>query len=322
MTTVDAATGTTADPQAPTAGAVTTAQVVAAQVVADTRRRLGRYGVWLAAGTLLAAPVAVQRRQFDRIERLGYGSLWGAGPPAGGPGSGREAFAQHGLILAATERIIVGTGIANVSVREPAAMHTGAATLAEAYPDRFVLGLGGQQGSRPLTALGDYLRAVDDVAAWLLPTPRYPRVLAALGPRAHRLARDHADGVHPFLQPVAHTAAARAAVGPDRLVIPHQAVLLEADPATARGRLRAVFNAGARSPRTPGTTGASATATRTCPADAATGWSTTSSRGETRPPCRRGWPPTWPPAPTTCSCTRSPQTCRPRSTSSNGWPRC
>ncbi len=81
MTTVDAATGTTADPQAPTAGVVTTAQVVA-----DTRRRLGRYGVWLAAGTLLAAPVAVQRRQFDRIERLGYGSLWGAEPPAGGPG--------------------------------------------------------------------------------------------------------------------------------------------------------------------------------------------------------------------------------------------
>lgn len=240
MTTMDVGTATTAGTQAATVGAVS-----AARVVAETRRRLGRYGVWLAAATLLATPVAVQRRQFDRIERLGYGSLWGAEPPAGAPTGGREAFTQHALMLAATERIVVGTGIANVTVREPATMHTGAATLAEAYPDRFVLGLGGQQGSRPLTALGDYLRAVDDVAAWLLPAPRYPRVLAALGPRAHRLARDHADGVHPFLQPVAHTAAARAAVGPDRLVIPHQAVMLEADPATARGRLRAIFNAGA-----------------------------------------------------------------------------
>ncbi|SQD97360.1 conserved hypothetical protein [Parafrankia sp. Ea1.12] len=214
--------------------------------VAETRRQLGRFGVWVAPFSLLETSVAVQRAQFARIEHLGYGSLWSGETPPGAPTGGREAFTQHGLMLAATERIVVGTGIANISTRTAGAMHTGAATLAEAYPGRFVLGLGGQSGDRPLTRLREYLDAMDQAARALaqLPAPAYPRVLAALGPRAHRLASDRANGVHPFLQPVAHTAAARAAVGPDRLVIPHQAVVLDTDADTARARLRAVFALG------------------------------------------------------------------------------
>ncbi|MFC6932178.1 hypothetical protein ACFQHO_18785 [Actinomadura yumaensis] len=46
-----------------------------------TRRRLGSFGVWLMPVTLHATPVAVQREQFARIERLGYGSLWSGEPP-------------------------------------------------------------------------------------------------------------------------------------------------------------------------------------------------------------------------------------------------
>ncbi|OHV31361.1 LLM class F420-dependent oxidoreductase [Pseudofrankia sp. EUN1h] len=222
-------------------------------MVSETRRRLGRFGVWVAPFTLLGTSAAVQRTQFARIERLGYGSLWSGETPPVAPVSGREAFAQHGLMLAATERIVVGTGIANISVRAATAMHTGAATLAEAYPGRFTLGLGGQSGERPLTHLRAYLDSMDETARRLtqLPAPVYPRVLAALGPRAHQLARERADGVHPFLQPVAHTAAARAAVGPDLLVIPHQGVLLETDGETARARLRAILDLGAGAPESP-----------------------------------------------------------------------
>lgn len=221
--------------------------------VSETRRRLGRFGVWVAPFTLLETPVAVQRSQFARIERLGYGSLWSGETPPGASAGGREVFTQHGLMLAATERIVVGTGIANISSRAAVAMHTGAATLAEAYPGRFVLGLGGHAGERPLTQLREYLDAMDQAARTLtrLPAPAYPRVLAALGPRAHHLAVDRADGVHPFLQPVAHTAAARAAVGPDRLFITHQAVLLDTDADTARSRLRAVLAMGAGAPLSP-----------------------------------------------------------------------
>jgi probable F420-dependent oxidoreductase len=219
--------------------------------VEEIRRRWGRFGVWIAPATLLATPSIVQRKEFARIEALGYGSLWSGEPPATSPIGGREAFVQHGLMLAATDRIVVGTGIANIGMRHPAAMHGGAATLAEAYPDRFVLGLGGQSGDRPLTQLREYLDAMDTAAARLLPDVRYPRVLAALGPKAHQLARDRAEGVHPFLQPVAHTAIARAAVGPDALVIPHQAVVLDTDASSARGRLRALFGLGRSDVETP-----------------------------------------------------------------------
>jgi probable F420-dependent oxidoreductase len=61
-----------------------------------------------------------------------------------------------------------------------------------------------------------------------------PRVLAALGPKMLDLARDRGDGAHPYLVPPAHTALARAALGPDKLLIPEQAVLLETDPVEAR----------------------------------------------------------------------------------------
>lgn len=211
--------------------------------VAETRRRLGRFGVWIPPAVLLATPVAVQRREFARIERLGYGSLWSGEPPSTSPAGGRDALVQHALMLAATERIVVGTGVANIGMRDPVAMHTGAATLAEAYPGRFILGLGGQSGDRPLSRLRDYLDAMDAAAERLLPDAHYPRVLAALGPKAHRLARERAHGVHPFLQPVAHTANARAAIGPDGLLIPHQVVVLDTDGESTRRRFRTMLGA-------------------------------------------------------------------------------
>jgi len=61
-----------------------------------------------------------------------------------------------------------------------------------------------------------------------------PRVLAALRPRMLALARDRADGAHPYFVPVEHTPRAREALGPDKLLIPEQAVVLETDPAQAR----------------------------------------------------------------------------------------
>ncbi|MEV7908348.1 TIGR03620 family F420-dependent LLM class oxidoreductase [Streptomyces anulatus] len=219
--------------------------------VEEIRQRLGRFGVWLAPATLLATPISVQREQFGRIERLGYGSLWSGEVPANSSADGREAFAQHGVMLAATDRIVVGTGIANIRLRDPVAMHGGAATLAEAYPGRFVLGLGGHGGDRPLSLLRDYLDAMDAVAARRPSEIRYPRVIAALGPSAHRLAGERTDGVHPFLQPVGHTETARAALGPDKLLIPHQMVMLETDAARARGQVRATLFSTYRNVETP-----------------------------------------------------------------------
>lgn len=46
------------------------------------------------------------------------------------------------VLLAATKRMVFGTGIANIWARQPQTMHAAAAFLAQAYPGRFVLGLG------------------------------------------------------------------------------------------------------------------------------------------------------------------------------------
>ncbi|MEV0383442.1 TIGR03620 family F420-dependent LLM class oxidoreductase [Nonomuraea sp. NPDC050643] len=219
--------------------------------VEETRGALGGFGVWIAPMTLLGTPVPVQREQFARIERLGYRSLWTGEPPAASPVGGREMFAQLSVVLGATERLIAGAGIANAGVRHPVAMHTAAATLAEAHPGRLVLGLGGHPGERPLAGLRDYLDAMDEAASRLLPGIRYPRVLAALGPKAHRLAAERADGVHPFLQPVEHTEIAREALGPGPLLVPHQALVLEPDPGAARERMRGLLRAGQRNVETP-----------------------------------------------------------------------
>lgn len=217
--------------------------------VERTRERLGRVGVWLAPPTLRVAPADAERRAASRIEALGYGSLW-SGEAIGG----KEAFAHHGILLAATRSLMIGTGIANLWARHGAAMHAGAATLAEAYPGRFILGVGvshphlaeraGHDYGRPLQRMRDYLDQMDAATDGSpRPPEAFPRVLAALRPRMLELSRERADGAHPFLVPVEHTSRARQVLGPGKLLVPHQAVVLEADPARARAIARANFGA-------------------------------------------------------------------------------
>lgn len=218
-----------------------------------TRRALGRVGVWLIDVLMeRATSVRVEREQVARIEEMGYGSFWfheGIG--------GRDALAHAAVLLAATRRIVVGTGIANIGARHPAALHGGAATLAEAFPGRFVLGIGAGWGPRPRTRLAAYLDGMDadHVEGPVAGLPRidvpYPRVLAALGPRMLEVARDRADGAHPFSAPLEHTAVARRALGPEKLLIPEQTISFDADPAKARAAAAAYVAWGLRIPGSP-----------------------------------------------------------------------
>ncbi len=207
-------------------------------VVTSTRARLGPTGVWL--GALLGVSAEVERHAARRLEELGFGSLF-VGERIGG----KEAMAHQAVLLGATDRIMTGTGIANVWSRHPAAMQGGAETLGDAFPGRFVLGLGvshavmvdnsGQTYEKPLTHMTRYL---DEMAAGAdsRPSlaPAVPHVLAALRPRMLELARERTDGAHPYFVPPSHTPRAREMLGPDKLLIPEQAVVLERDPATAR----------------------------------------------------------------------------------------
>jgi probable F420-dependent oxidoreductase len=216
--------------------------MVSAEVIEAVRRRLGPVGVWLAS--LRPEPASAEREAARRVESLGYGSLW-AGEVIGG----KEAFAHQAVLLSATERIVTGTGIANVWARHPATMEAGAATLGDAYPGRFVLGLGvshapiversGQVYSKPLTKMRQYLDGMDaarqSVPAAEIPVPR---VLAALRPNMLGLARDRADGAHPYFVPPSHTPAAREVLGPGKLLVPEQAVVVASDAGEARRRAR------------------------------------------------------------------------------------
>ncbi|MER7009050.1 TIGR03620 family F420-dependent LLM class oxidoreductase [Dactylosporangium sp. NPDC000555] len=209
------------------------------QTVTDARQALGPTGVWL--GALAREPAANQRAAVARIEQLGYGSLWE------GEGVGRnDIFAQEAVWLGATSRIVAGAGIANIWARHPATARAAAAALADAWPGRFVLGLGvshapmvdrtGQTYQRPLERMREYLDGMDGAPD--APPATAPRVLAALRPRMLTLARDRTDGAHTYFVPPEHTAQARAVLGPDRLLIPEQAVVVEASPAVARETAR------------------------------------------------------------------------------------
>lgn len=198
----------------------------------------GRIGVW--HGLFSRGPVQDVRAAAVEIEKLGYGTLW----LSEAPGT-KEPFAAAAVMLAATENIAVGTGIASIWARDATAAAAGSITLAEAFPGRFVLGLGVSHGpivsvrghdyAKPLGAMSAYLDGMD-AAERDLPAPARPapRLLAALRPKMLELARDKADGAHPYLVPPEHTALARSILGPDRLLVPEQAVVVESDPATAR----------------------------------------------------------------------------------------
>jgi probable F420-dependent oxidoreductase len=52
------------------------------------------------------------------------------------------------------------------------------------------------------------------------------------------LSKDRSAGAHPYFVPVEHTAYAREILGPDALLAPEQAVVLETDPDKAREAAR------------------------------------------------------------------------------------
>jgi probable F420-dependent oxidoreductase len=79
-----------------------------------------------------------------------------------------------------------------------------------------------------------YLDAIDAAPYGSVAPPSTSRVLAALGPKMLELAAKRADGAHPYNVTPEHTATARRVMGPEPLLCPEQAVVLETDPAKAR----------------------------------------------------------------------------------------
>jgi probable F420-dependent oxidoreductase len=99
-----------------------------------------------------------------------------------------------------------------------------------------------QPYGRPYSFMKDYLARMDEApykAHALDESP--PRVLAALGPKMLALARDAAQGAHPYFVPPEHSAIARETMGPGPLLAPEQMVLLNDDPTSARDLARSAM---------------------------------------------------------------------------------
>jgi probable F420-dependent oxidoreductase len=187
--------------------------------------RLGQLGIW--------------RRRHDgvegvaEIEALGYGTLWVGGSPS---------LEQVRPFLERSNAITVATGILNVWMHEPADVAARRAQLTRDFPGRFLLGIGvghpeaTAEYQSPLAKMSAFFDGLDAAPE---PVPEDHRVAAALGPKMLDLAGRRSLGTHTYFITPEHTRFARERVGPDTLVAPELAVVVEPDDETARAIARA-----------------------------------------------------------------------------------
>jgi probable F420-dependent oxidoreductase len=169
---------------------------------------------------------------LGEIEALGFGALWLGGSPS---------LTEARACLDATRTLTVVTGILNVWRHEPADVAAGHAELRSAFGERFLLGIGvGHPEStgdyeKPLTKMREFLDGLDAADP---PVPREERIAAALGPKMLELAAARSLGAHPYFTSVEHTRFARERIGPDALLAPEVAVVVDPDTERARAKAR------------------------------------------------------------------------------------
>ncbi|MGW0082386.1 LLM class F420-dependent oxidoreductase [Streptomyces sp. NPDC003393] len=198
---------------------------------AALKEKVGRYGVWSIG---LRSEDPTRRGEIAEaaaeLEELGYGAAW-----LGGSSAPHNAAP----LLEATSKLVVGTSIQSIWEYDAEACAAGLTELEASHPGRFVLGLGvshaklAEQYRRPYSAMVAYLDGLDAAGV-----PAARRVLAALGPRMLRLARDRAAGAVPYLVTPEHTARARDTLGEEPLLAPEFKVVLDEDPDRARETAR------------------------------------------------------------------------------------
>jgi probable F420-dependent oxidoreductase len=208
-------------------------------------------GVWYFTDAMSSGQAA---ETAARIESLGYSTLWLPDT------MGRDPFAHIAWLASQTATLQFATGIASIFHRHPGPMMQVANTLAEQTGGRFVLGLGVSHGpmvegvrgldySKPLSQMRDYLAAMDASMYMATPPAEKPlRLLAALGPKMLELSATAADGAHPYFTTPEHTAEAREAIGPDKLLCVEQKVILSTDADAARAAANTALNMYARLP--------------------------------------------------------------------------
>jgi probable F420-dependent oxidoreductase len=184
-----------------------------------TKLDLGSFGV-----LINVSADGAHRTEAAELEALGFGTIWL-------PGGQIDRLDRLAEIAAATRSARVGSAIIPAGVYEPGAVSQLYAELEASAPGRFVAGLGGPHGPRPIPALNDYLDRLDVPASRL--------ILAALGPRKLELARDRAAGAILLLVTPAYVRTARALLGDQATLVIDLIVVLDTHAGRARETARA-----------------------------------------------------------------------------------
>jgi probable F420-dependent oxidoreductase len=203
---------------------------------------LGRVGLW--TFLLDEHPTSRVRDVVQEIEEMGWPTLWRP------ESSGRDVLVASSVMLDATSRLIVASGIAQIYARHPVTTAAAQKTLFEAHDGRFLLGLGVAHASSvegirkldystPYSDMVDYLKAMEEAPYGAVEPPtKPPTVLAALGPRMLKLSAEAADGAHPYFTTPEHTATARDILGNGPLLAPELMVVIDSDVERARSVAR------------------------------------------------------------------------------------
>jgi probable F420-dependent oxidoreductase len=221
-----------------------------------------RYGITIPFD---GVPLQDHRRLFEELVELGYTDVWSAEV------DGADGFTPLALAAAWAPALQLGIAIAPAYTRGPALLAQTAASMAEAAPGRFALGIGassdvivqrwnGIEYSEPYKRVRDTLRflraalAGEKVSAhydtfsvegFRLSRPAEPPsvYLAALRSGMLRLAGREADGVILNWLSAEDVATALAEVGPGKEVVARIFVIPTDDAATARAVGRRMITA-------------------------------------------------------------------------------
>jgi probable F420-dependent oxidoreductase len=195
--------------------------------------KLGRLGVWYSADKCSATQVA---ELATVVERNGYSAYWYP------ESRGFESLSLAAHLLANSDKLMVGSSIANIYARDPFTARQGMVTLNSFYGDRFILGLGvshrpmveGVRGHRYDKPIGTMRAYLDGVHSGLPTGAQAPVVVAALGPKMLELSAQKSMGAVPYNVTPRHTAIAKKILGPNKVLAVEQKVTIETDAAKAR----------------------------------------------------------------------------------------
>lgn len=192
---------------------------------------LGRLGVWYSTDKLNGGQLADLVRA---IEGNGYSAFWYP------ESRGYESMSLAAYLLSKSDRLTIGSSIANIYARDSFTARRATISLNEWYGRRFILGVGvshipmvegvrGHRYDKPIPAMRAYLEGLARDGGGDLPV-----VVAALGPKMLALSAEMSRGAVPYNVTPEHTARAAAILGPNRILAVEQKVTIETDPIKAR----------------------------------------------------------------------------------------